>query len=111
MRGDRNCRGGERAADVPLVCNVVHAAKLRGRVRTYEVCEYLRKIRHTTSGQDLDLMRGEITTDELGKRANSASIALALDEHEGTDALLRVTKHCHRRAAGVGCMWWGSGRA
>ena len=85
MGSDRDGRLGERAADVPLVSDVVQAAEPCTLVSAHELRKQPREVRYTISRQDLDVMQVEIATEEAGKGADSSGIAVPLDEDQGSD--------------------------
>jgi len=72
----------ERAADVLLVCNIVHAEDLGARVLVPELREQAREVCNTLGGLDVDMKCIEIATDTVSQRTNGAGIAVSLNEHE-----------------------------
>jgi hypothetical protein len=82
---DRDGRVSERTADMPLVGDVVQAAELCTWVCVDELHQQLREVRYAIRRQDLDMVHGEIATEEIGELANSARVAVSFDEHKGPD--------------------------
>ena len=51
-------------------------------MRAHEVRQYLREVRYAVSRANFDVMRVEIATNEIGKRANRGCIAFTLNEYQ-----------------------------
>jgi len=77
---DRDGRLGERAADVPLVSEIVHSAERCTLMCAHELGKQPGEVRYAISRPDLDVMQVEIATEEVRKGTNSSSIAVSLDE-------------------------------
>ena len=92
---DRDGHVSERATDMLLVGHVIHAAELATWVCAHELRKQLWEVRYAVGRPDLDAMRVKIAIDEVGERANSAGIAVSLNEYESTD-------HCRGCHAGIG---------
>ena len=75
---DRDGHVGERAADMLLVGDVVHAAELGTWVCANELRKQLWEVRYAMGRPDLDVKRVKVATDEVGQRANSTGIAVSL---------------------------------
>lgn len=92
MGGHRNDRVSQCAADVLLVRDVIHAAEVRGWVCPNEVRKHAGVIRHASSRADLDVIQAQVATDAVGKRTDCGCVAVALNEHEGTNRW----RGCHK---------------
>ena len=77
---DRDGRLGERAADVPLVSEIVHSAEPCTLMCAHELGKQPWEVRYAIGRPDLDVMQVEIATEEVRKGTNSSSIAVSLDE-------------------------------
>lgn len=82
---DRNGRVGKRAADMPLVSDVVHAAELGIGLCAHKVSQHPREVGDAIGRPDVDVVQAQIATDEGGHRPNSGGIAIALDKHQSWD--------------------------
>jgi hypothetical protein len=85
VRGNRNGRAGECAANVSLLGEVIHTAKLCIWMHPHEARERLGEVRYAAGGADLDVKQTQVAAKDGGKRANSGSIAVSLHEHECTN--------------------------
>ena len=86
--GDRDRHVSERATDMLLVSDVVHAAELGTWVCTHELRKQLWEVRYAMGRPDLDMKRVKVATDEVGERANGPGIAVSLNEYERTNRCL-----------------------